>query len=131
MCFVLIWHTLTFHIYILLSHHLLIICYLSILFMWRLSTDFALYQKRFTIFTCARPFYFMRRSHLLPNQLPREYTGDMTAVSTFLLQHHNLGKCTMFLHVPYCTFLQSGRSDGGWACSDNQGMFFYTCALIT
>ena len=45
----------------------------------------------------------MRRSHLLPDQLPVEHTGDMAAVSTFLLQHNNLREHTMFLNSPYCT----------------------------
>ena len=42
---------------------------------------------------------FVRRSHFLPDQLPGEHTGDMSAVSTFLLQRDNLGKCKMFLHL--------------------------------
>ena len=33
-----------------------------------------------------------RWRHLLPDQLPGEHTGDMAAVSTFLLQCENLGK---------------------------------------
>ena len=43
---------------------------------------------------------YMKKSHPLPDQLPGEHTGDMTAVSTFLLQHDSLGKRTMFLHSP-------------------------------
>ena len=46
---------------------------------------------------------FVRRSHLLPDQLPGEHTGAMAAVSTLLLQRNNLGKHTMFLHWPNCT----------------------------
>ena len=63
-------------------------------------------------------FHFcVRRSHLLPDQLPGEHTGDMAAVSTFLLQCNNLGKCTMFLHLPYCTSYNSTIrwKYGSWA----------------
>ena len=43
-------------------------------------------------------FRFMRRSHLLPDQLPWEHTrkDDMAAISAFLLQHINLGKGTSY-----------------------------------
>ena len=40
---------------------------------------------------------FMRRSHLLPDQLSAEHTGDMTAISTFLLKRDNLGELAMLL----------------------------------
>ena len=72
-------------------------------------------------------FYsFMRRSHLLPDQLPGEYTGNMAAVSMFLLQHYNLGKYIMFLHSPYCTYNPTiWLKYGGWACSDGPHTFFY------
>ena len=41
----------------------------------------------------------MKRSHLSSDQLPGEHTGDMADISAFLLQHVNLGKCTLFLHL--------------------------------
>ena len=63
-----------------------------------LSKDFASYQKRFTIFTCAMPSY-VRKSHLLPDQLLGEHTGDMAAIFTFLIQCDNLRKCIMLLEV--------------------------------
>ena len=89
----------------------------------------------FRIFTLCKAiqcsFFFMRRSHLLPDQLPGqhtggatcaqinclgyiqvepppprstgEHTGDMAAASTFLLQQISLGKHTLFPHLPYHT----------------------------
>ena len=43
------------------------------------------------------------RSHLLPDQLPGEHTGDMAAMSAFLLQPLNLGKHRLLLHLIYHT----------------------------
>ena len=101
-------------------------------FMYRLSTDFALYQKYFTIFTCTMPkcsFLFMRRSQLLLDQPLGEHTGDMAAISTFLHHHINLGKCTLFVHLPYCTLpfltIPIRSKYGSWACSDSPHVFFY------
>ena len=58
----------------------------SILFTQLLSTDFVSCQKRFTIFTCARPVSvsFLVRSYLLPGQLTKEHVGDLAAVSALM-----------------------------------------------
>ena len=57
---------------------------------------------------CRRPFsvsfHFWIRSHLLPDQLPGKHTGDMAAVWAFLLQHINLGKHALFLHLSHDPF---------------------------
>ena len=75
---------------------------------------------------------FMRGSHLLPDQLPGEHTGDMAAFSTLLLQCDNLGKYTMFLHLPYCTFLQSyNQAEVWWLGTFQQSTHILLCAPIT
>ena len=78
----------------------------NILFMLRLSTEFTLYQKHFTIFTCVRPLsvsFLCEKEPPPPRSTLWDNTGDMVAASRYLLQCSNLGKCTLFLYFPYCT----------------------------
>ena len=56
-------------------------------------------------FQCFIPF--MRMSHLLPG----EHTEDMAATWADVLQHVNLGKHTLFLHLPYPHSFPQFQSD--------------------
>ena len=70
-----------------------------------LSTYFAVSQKHFTMFTCARLSalsFLYEKEPLLPDQLTREFSGDMA----FYLNIPSYGKTDLIAHTYFCKVIR-------------------------
>ena len=97
---------------------------------------FTLYQKHFTIFTCARlsVFHFFCEEPPPPRLTPwGAYRWTWQLYPTFLLQHNKpWGKHKMFLHSPYCTSYNAyNQVEVWWLGMFRQSTHVLLYALIT